>query len=192
MNEMPLTLAVQLGLSRIHQSGTAFNPNMATLLMDLDASAGLGGVIAAPAEDPRSHDFKFKGYDLVKFAPPKVPESPTLANDVWGCATEHYGLTAAATALGIGGIPISKIALGHPVRHGSSKYTNLISHFGIKFFPMATLRAGSTTARIAKSTFGTIRIFGIIGRAAPFAAVGLAVFDAISIGLCVYEQRHGR
>ncbi len=44
------------------------------------------------------------------------------------------------------------------------------------------------SANAAKSTFGTIRVFGIIGRALPFAAVGLAVFDVISIGQCVYKK----
>ena len=81
-----------------------------------------------------------------------------------------------------------KIKLGHKVAPGSSKYTNLSSHIGWKFFPRATLRSGSMSANAAKSTFGTIRVFGIIGRALPFAAVGLAVFDVISIGQCVYKK----
>lgn len=44
-------------------------------------------------------------------------------------------------------------------------------------------------ARVANKVFGTARVFGIIGRALPFAAVGLAVFDVISIGQCVYNKR---
>ena len=36
------------------------------------------------------------------------------------------------------------------------------------------------------------RIFGIVGRALPFVAVGLAVFDVVSIGQCAYEARHGK
>ncbi len=75
---------------------------------------------------------------------------------------------------------------------GSSKYTNLASHFGLKFFPMTKLPHGSIAARVAKSTFGTIRVFGIVGRALPFVAVGLAVFDAVSIGMCAYEARNGK
>jgi len=54
---------------------------------------------------------------------------------------------------------------------------------------MAMLPHGSAAARVAKSAFGTIRVFGIIGRALPFVAVGLAVYDATSIGVCAYEER---
>ncbi|WP_394754190.1 hypothetical protein, partial [Crenothrix sp.] len=82
--------------------------------------------------------------------------------------------------------------LGRPHALGSSKYTNLISHYGLKFFPMARLPHGSAAARVAKGTFGTIRVFGIVGRALPFVAVGLAVYDAISIGMCAYEERNGK
>ena len=57
---------------------------------------------------------------------------------------------------------------------------------------MATLSHRSTAARVAKSTFGTIRIFGIVGRTVPFVAIGLAVYDAISIGMCAYEERNGK
>lgn len=57
---------------------------------------------------------------------------------------------------------------------------------------MAKLPHGSAAAHVAKSTFGTIRVFGIVGRALPFFAVGLAVFDAVSIGMCAYEARDGK
>lgn len=190
LNELPLALAVQQGLNRINYGRTAFRPNVAMLLADLQVSSELSGVVVVPSRERTV--LARRNYELAKFAAPAVPASPTLAIDAWNCAKEHYGLTAVATALGIGGVPISKIALGHPIRHGSSKYTNLISHFGIKFFPMAKLPAGSQAARIAKTAFGTIRVFGVIGRAVPFVAIGLAVFDAVSIGLCVYEQRHGK
>lgn len=62
----------------------------------------------------------------------------------------------------------------------------------LKFFSMTKLPHGSVAARVAKSTFGTIRVFGIVGRALPFVAVGLAVFDAVSIGMCAYEARNGK
>jgi hypothetical protein len=31
-----------------------------------------------------------------------------------------------------------------------------------------------------------------VGRAMPFVALGLAVYDVISIGMCAYEERHGK
>lgn len=186
MNEIPLSLAVQLGLNRINQRGAAFNPNVASLLMDFQASAGLSGIAALPPENGRG----FKGYDLVKWSAAETPTLDVTPDDLWVCAKEHYGLTAATAIAGVGGVPISKLRLGYNVAPGSSKYTNLASHYGHKFFPMATLPHGSAAARVAKNTFGTIRIFGIIGRALPFVAVGLAIYDVISIGMCAYEERN--
>lgn len=183
---MSLPLAVQFGLNRINQRGAVFTPNVASLLMDFQASPGLSGVAAFMPEEERS----FKGYDLVKWSAPETPSLEITANDLWACAKEHYGLTATAAALGIGGVPIKKLRLGYMVTPGSSKYTNLVSHFGVKFFPMATLPHGSAAARVAKNAFGTIRVFGIIGRTIPFVAVGLAVYDVISIGMCAYEERN--
>ncbi len=46
------------------------------------------------------------------------------------------------------------------------------------------------SANAAKRVFGTTRFFGVIGRALPFSAVGLAMFDAISIGQCVYKKNN--
>lgn len=188
MNEMSLSVAVQLGVNRVNQHGAVFNPNVANLLTDFRASPGLGGVAALLPEDGRSR----KGYDLVKWSAAETPSLEITANDLWACAKEHYGLTATATALGIGGVPISKVRLGYVVTPRSSKTTNLISHIGVKFFPMATLPHGSAAARLAKNAFGTIRVFGIIGRAIPFVALGLAVYDVISIGMCAYEERNKR
>lgn len=72
-----------------------------------------------------------------------------------------------------------------------SKTTNLASLIGMRFFPRTLIRQ-PTMARMAKATFGTVRVFGIIGRGIPFVAVGLAVFDLVSIGKCAYEVRNGR
>jgi len=117
-----------------------------------------------------------------------VGDDGVTVDDLWECTKEHYGLTAAAGIMGAASIPVKKIKLGYWIAPGTSKYTNLTSHFGYQFFPRAKLRAGSASARVAKNTFGTIRVFGIIGRALPFSAMGLAVFDIISIGQCVYKK----
>ncbi len=187
MNEkMPLSFAVQCGIKQINRRGVVFNPRIGRLITDLSLSSGLSGVIALPSD--KSH----QGYSLVQLSAPEVSSLEVTVDDIWSCAKEYYGLTAATAAAGAGGVPISKLRLGHRIQPGSSKYTNLVSHFGLKFFPMTTLPRGSTAARVAKSTFGTIRVFGIVGRAMPFMAVGLAVYDAISIGMCAYEERHGK
>lgn len=86
-------------------------------------------------------------------------------------------------------IPIEKIKLGHRVHPGASKYTNITSHVGLRFFPRTNLKVGTALANVAKRVFGTTRVFGIVGRAIPFLAVGIAVFDAISIGQCVYQKQ---
>ena len=186
---MPLSFAVQRGIRQINRRGVVFNPSIGRLITDLSLSPGLSGVIALPPENERRSN---QGYDLVKLPAPDVPSLDITVGDLWMCAKEHYGLTAATAAVGVGGVPVSKLRLGHRIQPGSSKYTNLVSHFGLKFFPMTTLPRGSTAARVAKSTFGTIRVFGIVGRAMPFVAVGLAVYDAISIGMCAYEERNGK
>ncbi len=115
----------------------------------------------------------------------------TTIDDLWKCTQEHYGLTAATLITGATGIPISKIAVGTWVHVGSSRTTNLASLIGMRFFPRTLIRQ-PTAAKIAKATFGTVRVFGIIGRGIPFVAAGLAVFDLISIGKCAYEARNGR
>jgi hypothetical protein len=122
-------------------------------------------------------------YQLLKplHADSSVPS--TTFDELWKCTQQHYGLTAA-------GIPINKIAVGTWVHVGSSKTTNLASLIGMRFFPRTLIRQ-PTVARMAKATFGTVRVFGIIGRGIPFVAAGLAVFDLISIGKCAYEARNG-
>ncbi|NVZ21113.1 hypothetical protein [Pseudomonas costantinii] len=115
----------------------------------------------------------------------------TTLDELWKCTQQHYGLTAATVITGAAGIPISKIAVGTWVHVGSSKTTNLASLIGMRFFPRTLIRQ-PTMARMAKATFGTVRVFGIIGRGIPFVAAGLAVFDLVSIGKCAYEARNGR
>ncbi|WP_237151280.1 hypothetical protein [Pseudomonas sp. ADAK18] len=122
-------------------------------------------------------------------ADPRIPN--TTIEDLWKCTQEHYGLTAATLITGAAGIPISKISVGAWVHVGSSKTTNLTSYIGMRFFPRTLIRQ-PTLAKMAKATFGTVRVFGIIGRGIPFVAAGLAVFDLVSIGKCAYEARNGK
>ena len=189
MEPMSLPHAIHMGMRTLNRSGVAFAPNMARLVGDFQ-SPNASAVLALPATGGAKH-----GYELVKYAVPDMAVQASMPDitvgDVWACAKEHYGLTTATVVTGAGGMPIPKKWMGHRVMPGSSKYTNLVSHTGVKFFPMTTLPHGSTAAKIAKQAFGTIRVFGIVGRALPFVAIGLAAYDAISIGMCAYEQRNG-
>jgi len=188
MNTVPLSHAIYHGIAELNRQGTNFKPNISSLVADFSISLSSSGVMAFAPENAQRE--KSQGYDLVKLSAPDVSHADITVSDIWECAKEHYGLTAGVAITGASGIPISKLRLGYPVVQGSSKYTNLASHFGHKFFPMATLPHGSVMATVAKKAFGTIRIFGIVGRGLPFAAIGLAAFDAISIGMCAYEHRN--
>ncbi len=183
MRETNVYHAVHTGVMDLKFCGSDFNPNINELAWELMISRHYGGAIFLPSSNK-------KGFETVKYisSVAEIKDEGVTVDDLWDCTKEHYGLTASAGIIGAASIPIKKIKLGHYVATGSSKYTNLSSHIGVKFFPRAVLRSGSTSARAAKATFGTIRVFGIIGRALPFAAVGLAVFDLISIGQCVYKK----
>lgn len=130
-------------------------------------------------------------YQLLRAVHADTTAPSTTIDDLWKCTQEHYGLTAATLIIGAAGIPISKIAVGAWVLSGSSKTTNLASLIGMRFFPRTLIRQ-PTMARMAKATFGTVRVFGVIGRGIPFVAAGLAIFDLVSIGKCAYEARNGR
>lgn len=190
MNELPLPLAVQLGIDSVNAHGGDFNPHQTKLVADFHLSSGPGGIVALQTDHQNS--IARRDYELVKLPTPATSADGISATSLWECAKEHYGLTAATVVTGAGGVPIKKLQLGYPVVMGSSKYTNLVSHFGLKFFPMATLPRGSAVANMAKSAFGTIRVFGVVGRAMPFVAIGLAIFDAVSIGMCAYEERRAK
>ncbi len=187
MRETGICNAIYTGLMDFRTCGTSFNPNIGALMGGLHRTTHYGGTIILPSSNSN-------GFEIVKYSASEadIKDDGVTVDDLWECTKEHYGLTAATGLLATASIPIKKIKLGHKIAPGSSKYTNLSSHIGWKFFPRATLRSGSVSANVAKRTFGTIRVFGIIGRALPFAAVGFAVFDVISIGQCVLKNNYGR
>ena len=183
MREAGICNAIYSGLMDLRICNTTFNPNVGALMGELHRTTHYGGTIILPSSNKN-------GFETVEYSAldVEIKDDGITVDDLWECTKEHYGLTAAAGIIGAASIPIKKIKLGHLVHPGASKYTNLSSHFGWKFFPRTTLQSGSVSANVAKRVFGTTRVFGIIGRAVPFAAVGLAVFDAISIGQCVYKK----
>jgi hypothetical protein len=131
------------------------------------------------------------GHEVIHATPAHQSLPDTTLETLWSCTKEHYGLTTATVLTAAAGIPISKTAVGAWVHAGSSKTTNLASLIGMRFFPRTLIRQ-PTAARVAKATFGTVRVFGVIGRGIPFVAAGLAIFDLVSIGLCAYEVKNGR
>ena len=185
MREMGICNAIYSGLMDLRICGTTFAPNIGALMGELHRTTHYGGTIILPSSNKN-------GFETVKYisSVADIKDDGVTVDDLWSCTKEHYGLTAATGIIGAASIPIKKIKLGYWVAPGASKYTNLTSHIGYKFFPRARLRAGSVSARVTKSAFGTIRVFGVIGRVLPFAAVGLAVFDIISIGQCVYKKNN--
>lgn len=189
MQELSLNSAIFYGMRELRQQGLMFDPHLQALVNDFQSlSSNYSGAIVIPVAKDRFNN----GYEVVKVTTPDIKAPDITFEILWECTKEHYGLTVASGLAIYGSIPINKVNLGHWVQRGSSETTNIISHYGLKFFPKARLPADSTAARLAKATFGTIRIFGIVGRALPFAAVGLAAFDVVSIGMCAYEARNGK
>jgi len=184
MRETSIYGAIYTGIRDLKFCGADFNPNVSSLAWELMISRHYGGAIFLPSSNSN-------GFETVKYSTTltDIKNDGVTMDDLWDCTKEHYGLTTAAGLIGATGIPIKKIKLGYGfIPPGASQYTNISSHIGVKFFPRTVLRSGTASAKIAKSAFGTIRVFGIIGRALPFAAVGLAVYDIISIGQCVYKK----
>ncbi len=185
MRETGICNAIYSGLMDLRICGTRFNPNIGALMERLHRTTHDGGTIILPSSNNN-------GFEIVKYSASDIDikDDSVTVDKLWECTKEHYGLTAVTGLFATASIPIKKIKLGHIVYPGASKYTNLSSHIGLKFFPRTNLQPGSVSANTAKRVFGTTRVFGIIGRALPFLAVGLAVFDAISIGQCVYKKNN--
>jgi len=101
-------------------------------------------------------------------------DSNSLLSRVGHCLSENFGLTAATAASAAGAAPISKKWLEYPVLPGASTHTNPISLLGHKFPFKSPVRL-----------MGTTNLIRIVGRANPYVAVGLAAYDAYSIGSCV-------
>lgn len=177
--------AIHAGIRELKLCGINFNPKLNSLTMELMNSKHHGGALILPSNNS-------KGFEIVSYLATEsdIKDNGVTVDDLWQCTKEHYGLTAVTGLFATASIPIDKVKLGYMVPPGVSKYTSLSSHIGVKFFPRTNLRSGSVSANTAKRIFGTTRVFGLIGRALPFAAIGLAAFDAISIGQCVYKRNN--
>ncbi|MDN7698346.1 hypothetical protein R0290_03450 [Burkholderia semiarida] len=185
---MSLRSAVIQGIDEINRERiNGFRPDLSRLFVDLSRHPGnVGAIVVAPAEN-------HAGYEVLSFSPSsELPEpEASLGVDLWECAKDHYGLTGSAVLTGVAGMPIHKKLLGHMVHPRASKYTNIVSSVGLKFFPRLVLPSGSMAARLARKTLGTIRVFGVVGRASGYGAIALGVIDAVVIGKCAYDARYG-
>lgn len=182
MKEISLRSAIFEGVHKFRAPPSFAKLNTGRLHNDFSMLPGYSGAMALVGDDGN--------YELAKFSIPHVQIPDLTLDQLWDCAKDHYGLTAAAAVSGIAGMPIPKSALGRGQFLGAGKNTNLISHYGLKFFPFAKVPVSAN--RAAKAAFGTTRVFGIIGRASPFVALGFAVFDVVSIGMCAIESKNGK
>jgi len=189
MQEKQLMEAVIDGTHELRRAGTNLGPQgqIAFILHSSILTSCPGTLILAP----QSRTVDSIGHEVITGIRTNSPVPDTTFETLWNCTKEHYGLTAATFVTASAGIPISKTAVGAWIHIGSSRTTNIASLIGMRFFPRTLIRQ-PTVARLAKATFGTVRVFGVIGRGIPFVAAGLAVFDLVNIGLCAYEAKNGR
>ncbi|MCA8103288.1 hypothetical protein SB394_24845 [Burkholderia sp. BCCIQ04A] len=184
---MSLNFEIISATKEINRSTNSnFTPNTSQLSLELNRfPTNTSGIIAAPSKNKL-------GYELLYSSTPLDPGKSTesVGADLWKCAKEYYGLTGTTLLVAAGGIPIKKSILGHPVIGNSSKYTNIVSDIGVRFFPRLLLPHGPI-ANFAKKAFGTVRVFGVLGRASGAGAIAMAVIDAALIGKCAYDARHG-
>lgn len=187
MQESDLSSAVLKGVLELQKEGINLGPaNLITFDFQGSILQSCPGTLILPGQAWTSGTI---GREIINGLRTNSSPPDTTFETLWACTKEHYGLTTATAVAAASGIPISKTAVGTWVHAGSSKTTNLASLIGMRFFPR-TLIKQPTVAKVAKATFGTIRVFGVIGRGIPFVAAGLAVFDLVSIGLCAYEAKN--
>ncbi|MDD5443391.1 hypothetical protein BFW91_08635 [Pseudomonas fluorescens] len=188
MQESDLHTAIMQSQFELAQNGIDFGSTSSMAFHLGNTMTSCPAVMVLPHSPGWTHGAH---YTLLRPAQADSTAPDTTVDDLWKCTLQHYDLAAATVLTGAAGIPISKIAVGTWVHVGSRKTMNLASLIGMRFFPRTLIRQ-PTMARMAKATFGTVRVVGIIGRGIPFVAAGLAVFDLISIGKCAYEARNGR
>ena len=188
MEEIDLTTAVMDANLEITRQGVNLGPSTRVeFSLRSSMMSSCPGTLILPSQSWTSGAI---GHEVINGVRRNTPVPDTTFDTLWSCTKEHYGLTTATALTAAAGIPISKTAIGTWVHAGSSKTTNISSLIGMRFFPRTLIRQ-PTAAKLAKATFGTVRFFGVIGRGIPFVAVGLAVFDLVSIGLCAYEAKNG-
>ncbi|WP_455922464.1 hypothetical protein [Pseudomonas putida] len=187
IHDEDLPTSVLLGVDELRRHRVSLS-SPSQIIVDLGASMrSHQGVMILPATQINGA----RSYEVIQAVGKPVNVPATTMDHLWSCTKQHYGLTAATAITGAAGIPIPKVMVGAWVHKGSSATTNFSSIVGWEFFPRTLIRQ-PMLAKAAKATFGTVRVFGIIGRGVPFVDAGLAVFDLVSIGACVYEAQHAK
>jgi len=181
MDKVPLPQAILSGYHAARLQGSWFSPTLPSLLHKLTGTEKTAGTIILP--DGADNDYK-----LVNIPAHRVPKTESTAEELWKCVKKHYGLNAATAFLSAGAIPIYKPWLNYPVIGNASRFTVLASHIGVQFFPGKLLRMGTPVARGAKAAFGSIRVFGILGRANVVGFIGFAIFDIITLAACMKKN----
>ncbi len=184
MEEVPLHEALIAGYGVGRRRGFWFSPSYPSMINALTRAERNAGTLILPSGKT---NHKLIHIDVHRIQNPKI-ETESTAEELWKCVKEHYGITTAAAFLALGGIPIPKPWLGHFVLPGSSGFTNLISDFGVRFFPLRKLKTGTQLARGANAVFGTTRVFGILGRANAVGFIGFAIFDVITLAVCMNRK----
>jgi len=188
MREKDLTTAVWEGSLELKRYGVDVGSNsQVAYSLQNSILTSCAGTLILPSESWTTGAI---GHEIIRGIRTQSTVPDTTLETLLSCTKEHYGLTVATALTGAASIPISKTAVGAWVHAGSSRTTNITSLIGMRFFPRTLIRQ-PTVAKMAKATFGTVRVFGVIGRGIPFVAAGLAVFDLVSIGLCAYEAKNG-
>jgi len=184
MEEVPLYEALLAGYSVARRHGFWFSPSYPSMINDLTRGERSAGTLILPSGKT---NHQLVNIDVHRVRSPKI-ESESTAEELWKCVKEHYGITAVTAFLSPGAIPIPKSWLGHRTHPGSSGVTNLISEFGLRFYPLKRLKQGTQLARSAKAVFGSIRVFGVLGRANAIGFIGFAIFDVISLANCMDKK----
>jgi RHS repeat-associated protein len=107
-----------------------------------------------------------------------LPLSPEGAAKTIGCAAEHYGVTALASASGAAAFPIPKRTLGLPVVSGASENTNPLSL-------VSSERSVRRASRMAKGVGGTRNALRLVARTNAAVAPVLLGLDILVLRSCV-------
>jgi hypothetical protein len=115
---------------------------------------------------------------------PPAPK-PSLTNKILTCASQQAGLTSSAAIAGTLGANVPKSALGiGSGLAGASSTTSVSGAVGFSLF-------GASEPTMGVRLLGTTRVFGFIGRGAPYVAVAIAVLDVAAISKCVSKSDSG-
>ena len=145
---------------------------------------GVGGPACIPGhqlgdnvKEPRDRDNSSGGGGGV------IAKVSDAVKALGSCTAQHFGLTAATVGTAALGAPVSKAGLGlRGGMQGASDTLSASSAIEWKLFGAAGPKIPGV------NILGTSRVFGVIGRAAPYVSAALAMVDARLIGACMDQK----